>query len=428
MGNSPSDNQVVTHESGASRLGGSICCAVCCAPLLLLSALFLVGYNEKRAVCEARAISQGSDEVTSVGCDSATAGAGKLVLFSCDIKKDGLAALSLPGAGVFASGLTGYRGTGLQTEVEMMQCIEHESSQTTKDAIGGGQTTVKTYTYTVEWSSSPVDSSAFKAKSSDNFQRNCGAENPSWRSLPSPGSVFAPKVFAGAFVLGAHSVQQVALTAHVLVDKVPAGWTDDKSGFYTTSVNHPGNVTGIGSARVRFLGTDWSKPRVTVLGENQGGELVHWKAAKTWLCSGNTLGELRMGTVAKAELFKAMQADSNLVTLVLRVVGFLLAWYAVSQVFGPLEVAADCIPFVGPYLGDAIDTVICCVSCPPALACVLGVAGVVWVAMRPLVGIPLLLIFVVTLGGYAVFKANAQQRKAAQQAEPPLLVNGQAGP
>merc|ERR1712151_147064 len=163
----------------------------------------------------------------------------------------------------------------------------------------------------------------------------------------------------------------------------------------------------IGRVRVSFKGTDWSSPRVTVLGENTGGEIGRWTASDSWLCSGFSLAKLRPGTVGKDTFFEDLQAESNGITYALRIVGFLVIWFALSRIGGPLEVAADCIPFVGPFLGDAVDTILCCVTCPPACGCALGVIGVVWVVMRPAVGIPLLLIFLVTCCasvGYVVYQ------------------------
>ena len=133
----------------------------------------------------------------------------------------------------------------------------------------------------------------------------------------------------------------------------------------------------------------------------------------------------------------------------LRFLGFALAWVAFCLLAGPLEVAVDCIPCIGPMLGNAVSAITCCVprqqqkrlvqnhgpfinqcamidmmapffglchvqkrtkkdkkknwhvatknakvSCIPATACTMGVVGVVWLAMRPMIGIPLIILFV----------------------------------
>merc|ERR1711972_808606 len=112
-------------------------------------------------------------------------------------------------------------------------------------------------------------------------------------------------------------------------------------------------------------------------------------------------------------------------TIILRILGFLVIWFALSRVGAPLGVAADCIPCVGPCLGDAVETIVCCATCPPACGCALGVIGIVWVVMRPAVGIPLILIFLCTCGGslgYMAYqrmnqKSGDDSSRAAEEVE-----------
>jgi len=66
-------------------------------------------------------------------------------------------------------------------------------------------------------------------------------------------------------------------------------------------------------------------------------------------------------------------------------------------------------------LGDQIEAIACCISCFPACACSLGVIGVVYVAMRPLIGIPMLLIFVGTMAAGVLFKMNSSKNAEARQ-------------
>merc|ERR1712151_659572 len=89
-----------------------------------------------------------------------------------------------------------------------------------------------------------------------------------------------------------------------------------------------------------------------------------------------------------------------------------------SLMFGPLGVVADCIPCIGPMLGDSIETITCCISCLPATACCSLIVGIVWVGMRPQLGVPLLLVFVACIAGFACFKARASQGKSFVPAEP----------
>mmetsp|Transcript_756 Transcript_756/g.1584 ORF Transcript_756/g.1584 Transcript_756/m.1584 type:complete len:441 (+) Transcript_756:59-1381(+) len=410
------DNQEVRNQSGCSRLLNSIVCALCVAPILMIAACWTLGWNERRAVCDARAIAEGKEVVEQVGCGSKWSGDGELVMFSCDLSTDGLAPLS-PESSDFESSVS-FVGVGLTSVVEVFQCQEHEHSETKKDSVGGGTTTVVTYTYSTDWSSSYIDSASFSStgKSSSNYMSKCGVENPTWPSyLPTPGSQWNPSAKVGAFTIPSELVRQISLDAPVLASTTPSGWTYANGYYQSTIPGYQFQSNGIGRARVRFYGNDWSMPTYTVLGRNEAGTVDRWTASDSWLCSGFTLIDLRTGTVSIDRLFSALEAESNATTHILRFLGFLLLWFAFSRLFGPLEVAADCIPCVGPCLGDSIATIACCVSCLPGCACALGVIGVVWVAMRPMVGIPLVLIFLCTCCGFVGFKIYSEQKKSKTQ-------------
>jgi len=405
-------DEEVTYQSGLSRLCNAFICAFCVAPVLIIVSLGICGWNERRSVCRERAIFEGEASVVPKTC-SETSGTGELVLFHCDLKQDGLAPLS-PG-GDF--GGVRYIGTGLSTTVEMLQCVEHKHSRTEKDTAGGGQTTITTYTYSVEWQSSYINSGSFH---SNKYMDTCGASNPAWpTSFPASGTKYATNVSAGDFKLSAKLIEKVPLVATLSNFTVP-GWTRE-SGTYTKHIG-PTNNQNIGDVRVTLMGTDWNNPLVTVLGQNNAGTIGEWTASDTWLCSGFTMSDLRMGQVVQAELFQILHSENNALTWVLRILGICFCWFAFSRLFVPLQVAAECIPCVGPCLGEGIEAITCCISCLPGTACSLGVIGIVWVAMRPMVGIPLLVVFFCTCGGYVGYYVY---RKQQPQDEKPDLVDAE---
>mmetsp|Transcript_104405 Transcript_104405/g.196550 ORF Transcript_104405/g.196550 Transcript_104405/m.196550 type:complete len:507 (-) Transcript_104405:167-1687(-) len=413
--NDAAENQEIEHTSGAERLFNNILCAMCGTPCLLLIAMILLGWNEKRFVCDQNAIVTGQDVTKEVGCDSATAGDGELVLFSCDLKTTGLTQYT--NLGDFNTALSAYRGTGLDIDAEMLQCVENVASQTKKDNVGGGTTTIKTYTYTTEWRSQRVDSNAFHKKNSGSFNQNCNSENPQWPSgVPQSQKIYKDTAKVGAFSISKTFVEEIALTAPVQGTNSATGWT--LSGTTYSSDKHKvfGNVHNIGSMRVNFKGTDWSNPKHTVLGENKKGTIGKWTAPDSWLCSGYTLSKVRAGTVDIDTLFKDMADANQGVTWVIRFLGFLLAWCAFSLLAGPLEVIADCIPCIGPFLGDSIAAIACCVSCPPGCACAMVVIAIVWVAMRPAVGGALIVVFLCTMCAFVGFKAYSKNAKVDSEA------------
>lgn len=414
--NDAEENQDVEHESGAERLGNSICLALCCSPFLLIFMTILLGWNERRAVCDSNAIIAGMDKVQEVGCDTAEQN-GELVMFSCPLLETGLSDLAMTGDD-FDAVFAGMKYAGIKVEAEMLQCVETERSESKKDNVGGGKTTIKTYTYTTQWKSTAVDSANFKKKNSQEYLQNCDVENPSWpSSAPETGSVYQNSVLAGAYTLPNALVKSISLTIPVS-GTTPSSYTMATDKTYSTQKYIRGG-RNIGSYRVKFYVNDWAKPLITALGKNQDGTIQSWTAPDSWLCSGFVLHDLRDGTKNKDTLFTELKNEASGLTWIIRFVGFGFMWMAFCLLAGPLEVAADCVPCIGPYLGDAIQAIACVAACPPGCACAILVIGVVWIAMRPLYGLGCMVVFCGIMGAMAAFKFNSQSQKQgmSQQGE-----------
>merc|ERR1711933_289219 len=128
-----------------------------------------------------------------------------------------------------------------------------------------------------------------------------------------------------------------------------------------------------------------------------------------------------MGTVSTGSFFDQLASEATGLTWALRLVGFIVMWIAFCLCFGPLEVAGDCIPCIGPCVGDSIAAITCCATCLPATACTLGVAGFVWALMRPWVGIPMLVVFCAIMVGFGGYVRKRRQEKGGPvlKAAPP---------
>lgn len=88
MGGSVSaDNVDETHVSGTSRMANSIIGALCCAPLFIIGACVVLGWNEQRAVCEAKAFVVGESKAEMVSCSNQLERNGELVMMNCNIQK-----------------------------------------------------------------------------------------------------------------------------------------------------------------------------------------------------------------------------------------------------------------------------------------------------------------------------------------------------
>merc|ERR1712038_689058 len=97
-----------------------------------------------------------------------------------------------------------------------------------------------------------------------------------------------------------------------------------------------------------------------------------------------------MGYQSKEDVFSALDAESDALTWILRCIAVIVMWMGFCCIFEPLEVAADCVPWVPRLCGDKLACIVGCVTCPAVCACSMGVAGAMWVFMRPVVGISML--------------------------------------
>mmetsp|Transcript_11410 Transcript_11410/g.22016 ORF Transcript_11410/g.22016 Transcript_11410/m.22016 type:complete len:570 (-) Transcript_11410:164-1873(-) len=184
-----------------------------------------------------------------------------------------------------------------------------------------------------------------------------------------------------------------------------------------------------------------------------------WEAPADWLCSGQTVqrvcpsakvpavradtfmqgggiafescGEIR----TMEELFEVMHSENNMMTWIYRLAGFLLTWLGICCICQPisacvkmstdfLDQITECIPGVGCIVDEMTDmltglvnSVICAVSCLCGFSSFAFVAAVMWVVMRPMVGIPLLILGVGLCAG-AGFVMHTCRKKGSRNEGP----------
>ena len=78
----------------------------------------------------------------------------------------------------------------------------------------------------------------------------------------------------------------------------------------------------------------------------------------------------------------------NIQGLVIRFFGMIIIWRAFKMVVQPLQVVADCVPFIGNILGAANE----CVTFFLAFAVSTIVIAIAWFAYRPLLSLGLLVV------------------------------------
>lgn len=180
-----------------------------------------------------------------------------------------------------------------------------------------------------------------------------------------------------------------------------------------------GQVPIAGQVRLSFKTNSWAESETlyTVLGLNNAETMADWMAPSSWLCSGSPLSDVRPGKFTKDELFKKLASENTGVTWACRIVGFILLWLSCMCLLGPLNVAADMVPYVGPYIGNVVEKIICCITFPPAACLCIGICSIVWVAMRPAAGTVLLLAFLCASGCFIVSGWKAHDSRMQEKEE-----------
>ena len=374
--------------------------------VMLVAGLALLFWNEGRAVKTHKALQEGAAAVTEA--DPARVDAaldGKLVHFSADADAPG--ELTDAWFGVSA------RAFRMERTVEMWQW--HETSRTTtKENLGGSETTTTEYDYAKGWSERIVDSSKFKVPE--------GHRNPARFPVEGQEQV-ASGVTAGAYAvpdgwvksLGWMEAAQLPPVDAPLAEGLPKGLRRTAEGLYlpahpkealreevatvtnsvkmlladgtTELIDEVTTVTNLVEAAKETtepvdpeIGDVRMRLRVAPLGrlsvvakQEAGGRLGDWRTS-----NGRTIRMVQTG--------EAAEKGNRVITWLLRLAGVLLAVFGIRSVLAPLAMLAAVVPFIKAILSAGIGLV----SWVLGLALSLVVIGVAWLAYRPLVGVPLL--------------------------------------
>jgi hypothetical protein len=277
--------------------------------------------------------------------------------------------------------------------VEAYQWDEDEKSET-RNKLGGGTETVKTYSYKRVWSDKLIDSGRFKHED--------GHQNPA--AMPFESREWtAQSVKVGAYRLSENQVGRLDKTEPVTIDpavKLPAGIAERVKAVAGQNLFYAGKDAAspaIGDARVSFKAV---RPAMVSLVARQVGETFEPYLAK----AGGSVDLLEYGQKSADAMFQAAQAANTTLTWILRGGGFLIMFLGLVMVFKPISVFGDVIPIVGTLLGAGLAVFAGAVAAALSLITI----AISWLAFRPLVGILLLLL---AGGAFAGLAWLAGQRK-----------------
>lgn len=375
----------VTHESWFSRIGGAIK-GFLVGLLLFVVAFPLLFWNEGRAVKRYKTLKEGGGAVVSVTSESVDpANAGKLIHTTG--KADTDATLTDSVFGVSSNALK------LKRVAEMYQWKETSQSKT-RQKVGGGTETVKTYSYSKTWADRPINSTKFK--------KPTGHQNP--QSIPYGfAEQIADEVTLGAYVLSASLLGKIQNFESLpvgsdspLPEQLEGKAKLHDGGFYIGADPASPQVS---DTRIKFKVT---KPTEVSVIAKQVDSTFEPYATK----AGGTIELLQTGVHTADAMIQKAQESNKILTWFLRLVGFILMLLGLNMIFRPLSVIAD----VWPILGDIVGAGTGIVSFLLASILSLITIAIAWVVYRPLLGIILL---VVAVGLMVAIKGKLKSAKAA---------------
>lgn len=384
--------QETTSVSWFTRVKNSVM-GVLIGIVLVISMVVLLFWNEGRAVTTARSLDEGAGLVVSVEASRVDpANEGALVHISGQVATSDRP--SDPEFGITVNALQ------LLRKVEMFQWVEKSKSETEK-SLGGGETTVTTYTYSTEWSDRAHDSS--------NFKQPQGRENPEMQ------------IRRGYFPVKEASIGEFQLSSSVIAmidNQEPLRLGRDNADAIQSVVGSDHRVHIVDGNL--YLGDNPQSPRVgdyrisysvvpigpaSVIGKQAGSDFAEYQTK-----AGDRLLLVDAGVKPAADMFASAQSENTLITWLIR--GFALLFMVVgfSMLMGPLGVIADVIPFVGSIVRFGTGLV----------ALILGLLvgsitiAIAWFWYRPLLSIVILAVAF----GIVWLLTQRAKKKAASSATP----------
>lgn len=357
---------VTTRTSWFSRIGSAFG-GILIGLIAVAVGVWLLGWNEGRAVKRERALNEGAGVVQTVPVETIDpAHEGALIHMTGQTTvSDSLGDNAWP---VSVQALRLFR------DVEMYQWRETSRSET-RTRLGGGQETVTVYEYEQAWSSSPQNSS--------NFHSPTGHQNP---PFPVEATSFTSQdARLGAYQLNSRIIEQIATSERLTLDN------DTQNALR----NQAGGRASV-SASELYLGVDPSNPQI-------GDTRVNWRVVRPGTISvvaaqsgegltafqtdnGESILLVEDGDVSASQMFEGAQAANRALLWGLRAGGLVLLVIGFGLILNPLRVLADVIPPIGAVVGMGLGII------STLLGVLVGgiVIAIAWFVVRPLLSVAIL--------------------------------------
>ena len=337
-------------------------------PVFVIGAIFLLSWNEGRAVQAIVGLADAAKMVVEVSADTVLPlNEGKLVHVI------GPATAATPIADTDLN-LNFSDQVAVARTVEMYQWKEKKEEKT-ENNTGGSQTTTTTYTYTKDWTDGPVDSSSFAHPE--------GHQNP---AMPFTSSRYtATDAKLGGFTLDSETLGLIDLPSP-LKPAPPQGWSESGANLYKGA--NPATPS-IGDVRVHYTSLP-AGTTISVLAQQSRDGFAPFTTGNGYQVQLARIGNAPAGLM----IAEKKKAESTL-TWILRGVGALVMFIGFSMFFAPLSTLASIIPFLGSLVRGATMAFAFVLTIPVTLITI----ALAWLAFRPIIGGGLLVLAAITLYG-----------------------------
>lgn len=392
-----------TTTGYGSRLGNSFKKILFWILLVILS-IIMLAWNENNFVEQKAALNEGQKKVVSTIASPLNPDLeGKLVYFHGESSSPA-EALKDEDFAVVSDDLKLIR------TVEMYQWREHAEEEC-QDNYGGSETCTTTYDYTKEWNEEKINS--------DDFYREIGHKNP--KKWDYRSKVFQKEpILIWEYQLAPEFVDQLTTkTVLGLKDQeilVPENyqlaqnpqnstweeaWESKKLFHIWTEELYIGknpDEPQIGDLRIRFETV--AAGMTSVVGQQSGTHLINYTTSngrKIWL--------LENGIVSVEAMFTHAHNANKLMTWGIRAFGLLLMYIGFMMLFELLVTLTKVLP----PLANIIQVWTSLIALVLTLMIWWATIAIAWIFVRPIIGIPLLII---TLGGGVALLWYKKQKKA----------------
>lgn len=269
----------------------------------------------------------------------------------------------------------GVKGMFLSRSVEYYQWVESSSSKT-EDKLGGSQEVTTTYTYSKQWTSSPVNSSEFK----DPEYKN--ANNAGVRRQVENKTIVAEHATIGAYKLPAEMISSFPRSnAMPLVLSLQGDSLTQISNNVIYFGANP-SAPEVGDVRVEYRYVP-AENVVSLIAKVQSDTFTRYTAK-----NGKSFSSLITGTKSMEEMFESEKQGNTILTWVLRILGFILVSAGLKSIFSILSTLLKVVPFLASIMSWGVGLV-CNII---AFAWTLIVVALAWLFYRPVLSICLLVV------------------------------------